>query len=262
MTQPILTSGYSISLPVFAGVEVDGGAFRIEGEVQGTAFALGGNYMLTARHVASGIPRSGKNQMVVGLQEPDGHFKAARVSSVEELDADLALLEVEFLVPGSDAWFHRFGWREAPIEPFEAVRTVGYAYGMQTIGDRKSVVVRGFQGHIVSRLTEFKPVGWTGSSFAVYELSFVAPRGLSGAPLMNSQGTATVHGVVIGNSESKMMVFRSEERVNEPAGVTAVEQYEALTLGVAVVASEVLSQESRVLGSSIKQHLQAHGLLA
>jgi len=255
-----LTSGYSIALPVFSAVPAPGEAYKIEGEVCGSAFALGDEYMLTARHVLLEAS-AGEHQMVVGLQAPDGFFKAARVVEAEPLHADIAILRVEFVVAGSDKWFNRFKWREAPVEPFEPVRVVGYGYGIHRVDDRQSLVVRGFQGHVVSRLNEFKPVGWTGPAFPAYELSFSAPRGLSGAPLLNSQGTVFVHGVVIGNSESRMLVFRSEERVHEGTTATTVEQYEALTLGIAVEASTVLAQRSALLGKSIREHLVDHALL-
>lgn len=255
-----LTSGYSITLPVFASVPATGEAYRIEGEVCGSAFALGGEYMLTARHVLVEASAGG-HQAVVGLQAPDGFLKAARVVQSEQLDADIAILRVEFVVVGSDKWFNRFKWREPPVEPFEPIRVVGYGYGIHRVDDRQSLVVRGFQGHVVSRLNEFKPIGWAGSPFPVYELSFTTPRGLSGAPVLNTQGTVFVHGVVIGNNQSRMLVFRSEERVTEGVVATTVEQYEALTLGIAVEAKTVLAQTSTLLGKTIREHLIEHGLL-
>ena len=113
----------------------------------------------------------------------------------------------------------------------------------------------------MSRLDEFKPVGWAGSAFPVCELSFAMPRGLSGAPLLNSQGAVFVHGVVIGNSEARMLVFRSEERLTHGAVVAVVEQYEALTLGIAVEAKAVLTQTSTLLGKTIREHLVEHHLI-
>ena len=216
--------------------------------------------MLTAKHVLVEASSRG-HQIVVGLQAPNGFFKAARVVQSEQLDADIALLDVEFVVAGSDRWFNRFKWREPPVEPFERIHVVGYGHGMYRVDDRESLVVRAFQGHVVSRLDEFKPVGWAGSAFPVYELSFAMPLGLSGAPLLNSQGAVFVHGVVLGNSEARMLVFRSEERLTHGAVVAAVEQYEALTLGIAVEAKAVLTQTSTLLGKTIREHLVEHHLI-
>lgn len=255
-----LTSGYSMTLPVFSAFPGPGGTHLIQGEVCGSAFALGAEFMLTAHHVLREAAAGGQ-YVVVGLQSPEGVWKVARVVETEALAADLALLRVEFAQPGSDTWFHRFKWREVPFEPFALVRAVGYAYGMQNVDGFRSVVVRGFQGHIVSRLVAFKPLGWPGQPFPVYELSFTSPRGLSGAPLLNSQGTVLIHGVLIGNSESRMLVFRAQERVGEGAEITTVEQYEALTLGIAVEAGMALPQQSRLLGKSLREHLAEHSLI-
>jgi hypothetical protein len=133
----------------------------------------------------------------------------------EQLDADIALLHVEFVVAGSDRWFNRFKWREPPVEPFERIRVVGYGHGMYRVDDRESLVVRAFQGHVVSRLDEFKPVGRAGSAFPVYELRSRMPRGLSGAPLLNSQGAVFVHGVVIGNRAGACRCNRKFDRGSE-----------------------------------------------
>jgi hypothetical protein len=218
--------------------------------------------MLTAGHVVSSIDRSSGNAIIVGVQGPDTYFQAAYVTEAELIGADLGLLKVDFVIPGSDRWFNRFRWADSPLDAFTRVRAVGYAYGMHRVEDRQSIVTRGFEGHIVSTLNEFKPLGSAGGPFSVHELSFMAPRGLSGAPLLNASGKVTIHGVVIGNSETRMMVFRSEERVAEPTATATVEQYEALTLGIAVAAGDVLSRESRLLGTSVRDHLEAHNLLA
>jgi hypothetical protein len=241
MTDRALTSGYTIALPVFSARSAPGGAYQIEGEVQGTAFAIGGSFMLTAGHVADAATTEGRHA-VIALEGPDGFFKAAKVIEREDLDADVALLKVEFPVEGSERWFHVFRWRETPVEAFETVRCVGYAYGIHNVDGRQSVVARGFQGEVVSRLREFKPLAWPRDPFPVYELSFMAPRGLSGAPLLNSHGHPLVYGMVIGNSQSRMTVFRSEERLAEPDRNTTVEQYEALTLGIAVEGRTILAQ--------------------
>lgn len=155
-----LVSGYSIALPVFSAVAVpasDGDAYRPQGEVCGSAFALGGDYMLTAQHVLAEASAGG-DEVVVGLQT-DGFLKAARVVESEQLHAEIALLRVEFVVEGSDKWFNRLRWREGPLHTFEAVRVLGYAYGIHRVDDRESLVVRGFEGRVVSGLQGVQ-AGW------------------------------------------------------------------------------------------------------
>jgi hypothetical protein len=183
------------------------------------------------------------------------------VVNVELLGSDLALLQVSFSSSELSSSFHRFPWFVGQPPVFETVRSVGYAYGIHRLDGRQSCVVRGFQGHIVSGLLEFKPIGMRGEPFEVYELSFSAPRGLSGAPLLNAVGRPVILGVVIGNSESRMLVFRSEEKVTEPDGQFSVEQYESLQLGIAVQGKVVLAKQSSLLGSSIEEHLRSQNLL-
>jgi hypothetical protein len=256
----VLTSGYSVALPIFQA-EINAGRITpIPTALVGSCFALGGNYMITAGHVASKFADENRT-LVVGIYRQDTGLDVAAVIELEHLGCDLAILQIDFDESHMFERFHRFGWSNVPLDPFTAVRSIGYAYGVQHVEDRQFVIVRGFQGHIVSRLSQFKPAGMMGSPFEVYELSLVAPRGLSGAPLTNVAGKAVIHGVVIGNSESQMMVFRNEERVQSDRA-QIVERYEALTLGIAVPATEVFRQTSHLFGSTVYHHLNQHGLLA
>ena len=61
--------------------------------------------------------------------------------------------------------------------------------------------------------------------------------------------------MIIGNSKSRMLVHDSEE-VEESTGTkTILEQYESLTLGIAVRAADIVSLSSRILGTSVGQFL-------
>src|SRR3990172_4994834 len=260
--KPFLTSGYSITLPVFRAQRREDQTFLIQTQVEGSAFPLGGEFMVTAAHVSATDSASDDATMVVGIQAPDGYFKAAEITEVEDIGADIAVLRVSFSVPESNDWFNRFKWSRSQLDPFTPVRTVRYAYGTHTIDGNTSVVVRGFHGEVVSRLNEFRPLTMKGSPFQVYELSFLAPRGLSGAPLLNAQGKVQIHGVIIGNTDTRMMVFRSQETIQEDAKTTIVEQYDALSLGVAVTADDILPRKSRLLGASVEKHLAVHELIA
>jgi hypothetical protein len=256
----VLTSGYSMSLPIFQAETKAGQIIPIPTALVGSCFALGGNYMMTAGHVAPSATDENRT-LVVGIYRPDTGLDVATVTDVEQLGCDLAILRIDLDQSQMVDRFHRFGWSDAQLDTFTPVRSVGYAYGVQHVEDRHLTIVRGFQGHIVTRLARFKPAGMAGPPFEVYESSFVAPRGLSGALLTNTVGKAVIHGVVIGNSESQMMIFRDEERVQTDRTHT-VERYEALTLGIAVPASEVFGQTSQLLGSTVYDHLNQHGLLA
>jgi len=255
-------TGYSMALPVLSARPSPDGTLAVVGEVNGTCCSIGGPFFLTAGHVVASAPAEKGGRLVVGIQGPDGHFKAAEVLEGEQLPGDLGILKVSFrLYPESETWLTKIPWSERPLEPFEIVRTIGYPYGMHLVGNEQSIVIRAFQGHVVASLLKFKPAGISGPPFGVYELSFMAPRGLSGALLMNSNGLAAAHGVVIGNSESRMLVFRSVETESQGQHSSSYEQYEALSLGIAVTAQEVLSRRSRLLSGTIREYLAAQGLL-
>ena len=136
---------------------------------------------------------------------------------------------------------------------------MGFPYGTLRVDEKLKSVQRVFQGYVVSRIIEFKPVGVSGNPYAVYELSFAAPRGLSGAPLLNAAGSLLLHGMVIAHSESKMIVFHSEEVVKEAWETTVVEHHEVLRLGVAVTADHILGSESRLLGGLVRDFLGSNG---
>jgi hypothetical protein len=57
------------------------------------------------------------------------------------------------------------------------------------------------------------------------------------------------------------MIFRDEEVVQSDR-TQIVERYEALTLGIAVPASEVHEQSSRLLEGTVYDHLRHHELIA
>jgi hypothetical protein len=261
---PVKT-GYSMASPILCA-EDSSGEQRAIGEVRGSAFSIGGDYFLTAGHVARAAAACPGGAVAV-VPDSRGDLRPARIVDSEILEGDVGLLRADVATIGSASMdssgsFYCLQWQTKQLNPFEIVRVVGYAYGVHTVDERRSLVVRGFQGHVTSHLMEFKPVGWKGSPFPVYELSFVAPLGLSGAPLLNASGTVQVHGVVIGNSESRMLVHRSDERLTEEGAVSTLENYEVLTLGIAVDASYVLALRSNLLGKPIRDHLEAFNLVA
>jgi hypothetical protein len=121
-----------------------------------------------------------------------------------------------------------------PLSTLMAIASIGFPYGY----DSKSGAVssRGFVGNIAATRA-----GWDRfpGRPEIYELSFAAPVGLSGAPLIILDHR--VCGVVVGNHQTKMLVFTDEERLEEGAVINRVERYEVLNLGIAVRARTILS---------------------
>jgi hypothetical protein len=113
--------------------------------------------------------------------------------------------------------------------------SVGFPYGYDAADN--SIVSSGFSGHIVGSQIYSRLPGRP----LVFELSFAAPRDLSGAPLLYG---GQICGVVFANHQTKMLMFTDEERIEERSGTTRierVERYEALNLGLAVSAPTILS---------------------
>jgi len=119
------------------------------------------------------------------------------------------------------------------LHTFEHLRSLGFGFGLN-LAD-KSLTARGFAGSVVSsrQITNLRGQPW------VYELTFSAPRGLSGAALMIAH-RRYVCGCILGNRTTKMMVFTDSEQVKSTNEITVVERYEAMHLGIAIRADQIL----------------------
>ncbi len=262
-----LTAGYSLSMPLYLADPLPNGSFAIRGEIYGTCFSMGGNYMMTAGHVIKSLVSDDGSVGIVGLCDPGGsRLKAARIVGTELLPHDIGLLMLDFVDDESKTWFHRLKWNNQPLVGFDPIRCCGYAYGHHRVGDRQSAVQRCFQGYVVAPLNEFQLPGTNADIFAAYELSFPVSRGLSGSLLLNAVGNVMVNGVVIGNSDSQMVVFRSKEiemeAEKDTKTTTIVERYESLSLGIAVQPKAILPLESTMFGTTIEDHLLTNELLS
>ena len=255
----MIDPSYSISFPVAAAQRIAGNAYLIQGAIRGTCFSIGGDFVLTAGHAVEDLLASPTHGAVVAFYGPPGRFVGAEVAEAEVFDCDAAILRLDHVVPATREWFQVFRWTPAVLPLLTTVRSVGYAYGVQLAQGRHTIVHRAFQGTVVSSLSAYeRPSG--GDPITAYELSFAAPRGQSGAPLFVGDSPSLVAGMILGNSESKMLVFESEER-QEDGSVSRIEKYESLTLGLAAQSSHILAQRSEMLGTTIKEYLGAHGLL-
>ncbi len=121
--------------------------------------------------------------------------------------------------------------------------------------ERPHIDARGFKGAVVTA-TQFARLAGAPD---IYELSFSAPRGLSGAPVMAAD---RVVGIIIGNRSTEMLVFSHREMVTEEREFVT-ERFEAMQLGIAIRSTELL--KCTVPGmprESLAAHLEAQGLLS
>lgn len=241
-------NAYGLVFPVVGGEHIDSDD-RAKGihvkQVYGSAFHIGQHWFLTAGHVIQAALSHG----FFGLGFPDGtSWKATEASDYEVISHyDIGLVRAP--VPSTTD----LKWSTRELSMLTDVITSGYPYALDL--QHFIIRVRAFKGHIVSSLTYHR----IPASPRSYELSFQAPRGLSGAPLMIPGRNPLVAGVIVENRSTKMRVLERIE-VQKGACDEVVEEYEVLHLGIAIQASSLLNVESQHLGGTLLKHLQASGL--
>lgn len=254
-------SYFSLSMPVYLARRLRQDVYQMAGQIEGTCFSIGGDIFLTAGHVVQTLQASDLVP-VIGVFDSHGHAQqAVPVIEMEVLRCDLGILKVGAIHPPENDCVAHLPWAGRPLGQLDSVQSLGYAYGIHQIEGRTSIIQRAFRGYVVSDPVDFKPMGYSGDPFHVYEVSFSAPRGLSGSPLMTTSAHLKATGVVIGNSQSRMLILESEEVERGGGGRTLIQQYESLSLGIVVHAGEVFKSESQLLNKTLGEHLEGMKLL-
>ena len=143
---------------VYSGDVLESGAFLIQGEIEGTAFALTSELFVTAGHVARTLAESSRRGGV-NITAPEGSPQSvAVVLDSEEIGSDMALLRVEHLAPESVQWVRYLRWADRTLGALEPVATIGYPYGFYRDAEPIQIVSRAFSGHVVAALKSFKPM--------------------------------------------------------------------------------------------------------
>jgi hypothetical protein len=169
---------------------LDGTAYSPHAIVYGTAFPIGRGLFVTAAHVLAGA--SGDGQPALGVIVAGQPVRPYRVSLGEQFDAvDLAVMRCEPLdhLPPLPLDF------DQPLGLLSEASAVGFPLALDA--EHVTISPRGFAGHVVARRPMYQmpqqPVG--------YELSFFAPRGLSGAPLISTfHGAPRCYGYIVQQS--------------------------------------------------------------
>ncbi len=221
-------------------------------QICGTAFAIGGGYFVTAAHVLDTVLESRAPSLgFLPDQAPLGpvaYYQAPITRHEIVRGLDLGIIACAGGPYGTFQWFGR------DVALLTNVLAGGYPYALER--DRLQVFVRAYRGSIASAHQIYQLPDEPGG----YELSFPAPRGLSGAPLLLQQMPPIVVGYIVENGRSGMLVMSHRESIAESSSETVVEQYEYLTYGIAVSSSAVVEVQSELLGGTIKDHLKRHNL--
>ena len=247
-----------VSLPVFIAKEIENNKRVIEGDLLGTAFAIGKNFFISAGHVVHHFFEKEKHDLIVGIYDViSGVFTAAEVHEVEVLKKDIGILKIDPNIAEQSVSPMRLKWVEEPLYILDKVCTAGYPHGLHRLDDSKAIIIRGFSGNIISHHNRFRPISSDEECTEVYEVSFKVPCELSGAPLLNTSGELHVHGILIGNWETRLSIRSFVEKEEEKT----IEQYDIQNFGIAVTVPEILRLHSSIIGGTIGDHLNENNLL-
>jgi hypothetical protein len=227
----------------------------------GTAFPIGANLFITAKHVIqaalSTLGTSTAQYLALGQPERDTingnrEWIFSTFGRYEMHEAlDIAVFDLE---EGFDDVFVPT-WASQGLDLLSDVVTFGYPYALDV--KDKVINVRGIKGHIIGTGKQLFPE----PVFQSYELNFLAPRGLSGAPLLTDPPHTKVCGMIVGNRSHEMEVATSHEVIGEDGNITTYTKVEAMHIGIAIQHSDLIRVSFDMIGGSIEEYLIQHQLL-
>ena len=240
---------YERIFPVAAGNITKGTAddVMILNQVIGTCFSIGGDYFLTAAHVLKSALQYKWSGISFAYKDMWHGSPFFNTQILEDFDIGI------FIAETPNTKFLR--WNDKSFPMLQAVQSIGYPYAFDS--ENRQITVRSFAGHIVSEQKFHRLKG----NARIYELSFQAPRGLSGAPLLTLEKGKSVSGIIIGNSTTEMLIYSDKEIISDGIGENTVERYEALHFGIAIQSPQILDIYFTVLGGTLRTHLEKHGLI-
>lgn len=239
--------------PLLGGGKENGGV--VLRRVYGTAFAIGGGAFMTAghslraaieKHDAVGVARVQKGPL-------------SDIAPVDEAeiwaDLDIGLLRADLEEAEAMSW-------EFSICPLLfPVATAGFPHGPDRYGQDAFLRTRALGGHIVTATTS------RGNEIpgdeGIYELSFQCPKNISGAPLFTHESPenkeSRIVGVIVGNGETSIEIGTDTE---QSEGDEMMVRRELTTYhGIAVRSDGLQGRISELVGVSLQEHLDRHGLL-
>ncbi len=169
--------------------------------IYGTAFPVLPGLFATAGHVATDVRADGPPGLVQITEHRE--IRASEITGFEVFDGiDLALL----VCPGLANLVPMPLEFDRELTLLDPAYAIGYPFALDP--EWVTVVPRGFRGYVVTRRELYQLAGQP----AGYELSFHAPQGLSGAPVVSHvQGDQRCYAYIIqqaslGSGEDKALV--------------------------------------------------------
>ncbi len=244
--QPIILGEYVF--PIYGLRNKDGDMTPFE--IHGTCFCIGMPYFLTALHVVREAKTSEQSQIGYFEQLSSNCVNMSDYEVCEEFpEHDLAIIKSETIFTHNKKP-KTFNWKGNELLIFEDVRAMGFPLGYDAF---KGISIgRGYSGTILCST----PYERGELKTNCYELSFQAPKGLSGGVLIDKW--YNIHGMIIGNSEKSMNVFyEKREYEDEGKKVKQVEEVNQTTfIGLAVKETQIFKIDSEVLCMTIHDYLK------
>lgn len=219
--------------------------------VTGSAFSIGSGFFLTAGHVIKKTKKA--EHMGCGfVKEGDDLWHSIQIKDFEINEKfDLAVFKAD--LEGIKA----MKWDFSKLKLLDNIETSGYPYAIDPELNR--IDTRAFKGYIVSSSATFPLLSKDSTIF--YELSFQCPRGISGAPLFTSERPGKVKGIILGNKETPVTIWKEKTKSKDGANEKITEVQEAIHYGAAIEIQYLKDIEFKLLGGSLGDHLAKNNLI-
>jgi V8-like Glu-specific endopeptidase len=241
-------TAYDYVFPVFAGELDENGHFEAK-NIYGTAFYINHNTFITCAHTV--LNAKDHPITALGFQNPKGVMSFVEWKYSEMYDnIDVGLIQAN--IPREKP----YKWLGNKLAMLNDVSITGYAFGLDD--EHSEILIRSYKGHI-SMVGYFHKLKGSPSH---YELSYMCPRGISGAPLIYiHENMPFICGMSIGSERTSMVVYSEKETNNEGNITSHYNIEEALHRGIAIQTEALLEIDSKLIGKNLKEYLEDEKLL-
>jgi hypothetical protein len=234
--------------PVWGGELNNLGEF-VPKSIYGTAFYINNSKFITCGHTIT----NARQHQTIALSFKAGESNIANF--VVATDTEVFDINDSGIIVCEIKRARSLKWQSQSLDMLTDIFSCGYPYGWDPASFQ--LMTRSFKGHIVRAGTYAK----FNSRPACYELSYMCPRGLSGAPLMTNGREIRIVGVVIGNDMTDMIVSSFKETEFDGAKIATYEKSETMHLGIAMQVGTFMNINSRILNGTIRNYLAVERLI-
>ncbi|MCJ7449411.1 MAG: hypothetical protein MUO72_17180 [Bacteroidales bacterium] len=202
--------------------------------VLGTASCLYKNKYVTAGHTIESTQDFDSSYMAFIEKQTEQIIYIPLQNAEIISDIDLAIFELPDNIESQS-----FKICKNTLEMLSDVLACGFPHGLDL--QNKILRNRAFKGY-VSNYGQFFQFP---SRPNCYELSFMCPKGISGAPLLQFDKDLLqyiVYGYIIGNSNCEIMVFSESEITLDGSTKTIYEKTESMKFGIAIQVTELINR--------------------